>query len=107
MSDETFDLVVVGGGLAGCSLACALAGSGLRIAIVEAAAPEPDGALASHDERVLALSYGTRRILDGLGVWASVAPEAEPIEHIHVSDRGHRITSYNVCYTKLLRMGTT
>jgi len=40
-------------------------------------------------DRALALSRGTVQILDGLGIWASVAPHAMAIRHIHVSDRGH------------------
>jgi 2-octaprenyl-6-methoxyphenol hydroxylase len=82
-----FDLAVVGGGLAGNSLACALAGCGLRIAVLEAQVP--DAGAARRDGRSLALAYGTRRIFEGLGVWSALAAAATPIERIHVSDRGH------------------
>ncbi|AUB79897.1 2-octaprenyl-6-methoxyphenyl hydroxylase [Candidatus Thiodictyon syntrophicum] len=84
---QPYDLVIVGGGLIGGSLACALADTGLRIALVEAVAA--DAALQpSYDERVIALSWGSRRILEAIGLWGAVAPEAEPIRRIHVSERG-------------------
>ena len=88
MQDRHFDIVIVGGGLVGASLACALRGSGLRIAIVEAhalhASTQP-----SFDDRTVALSYGSRRIFDSMGLWQQIAPQVEPIRTIHISDRGH------------------
>ena len=39
-----FDVIVLGGGVVGCSLACALEGKGLRVALLEARAPAPPGA---------------------------------------------------------------
>ena len=43
----------------------------------------------SFDERTTALSNGSRRILETLGVWPDVAADATPIAKIHVSDQGH------------------
>ena len=73
--------------MVGLSLAAALRGLPLDVVVVE---PVPAGSDAqpSFDERTTALSNGSRRILEGLGVWARVASEATPIKHIHVSDRG-------------------
>jgi 2-octaprenyl-6-methoxyphenol hydroxylase len=84
---DQYDLVIVGGGLVGGSLACALAGSGLRVCVVEAVPPSAADQ-PSYDERVIALSWGSRLILEGIGLWAGIAPEAEPIRQIHISDRG-------------------
>jgi 2-octaprenyl-6-methoxyphenol hydroxylase len=83
-----FDIAIIGGGMAGASLAVALEGLGVRTALIEAV---PYGATAqpSFDERTTALSNGSRRILETLGVWPQVAGEAAPIARIHVSDRGH------------------
>jgi 2-octaprenyl-6-methoxyphenol hydroxylase len=83
-----FDILVVGGGMVGASLACALARRPLRIGVVESV---PFGATAqpSYDDRSIALSYGTRRIFEGMGLWSEIAAAATPIERIHVSDRGH------------------
>ena len=87
-SVHDYDVIVAGGGMVGASLAHALAGGGLRLAVVE---PVPLAAdvQPSYDDRAIALAYGTRRILEGLGVWPSIAPHAESIRRVHVSDRGH------------------
>ena len=83
-----FDVVIVGGGMVGASLARALAAAGLHVAVVEAWGLE-SGHQPSYDERAIALAWGTRVILEAMGVWAQLQAEAEPIRHIHVSDRGH------------------
>ena len=87
MSATQYDLIIVGGGLVGGSLACALGRAGLRVALVEALASAVRSQ-PSYDERVLALSWGSRRILEAMGLWASLAPGAEAIRRVHVSDRG-------------------
>jgi 2-octaprenyl-6-methoxyphenol hydroxylase len=74
--------------MVGASLARALAGCGLRVAVVEAW-PLGSERQPSYDDRAIALAYGTRLILEGMGVWRGLQPDAEPIRHIHVSDRGH------------------
>ena len=42
----------------------------------------------SFDDRSIALSYGSRRILEAMHIWSSLEPLIEPINSIHVSDRG-------------------
>lgn len=84
-----FDIVIVGGGMVGASLACALRDSGLRIAVIEAV-PLKSDEQPSYNERTIALAYGSRRIFDSIGVWSEVERlGATPIERIHVSHRGH------------------
>ena len=83
-----YDIVIIGGGMVGASLARALAGQPLSIAMVEAA-PLDSGAQPSYDDRVLALSWGTRRIFEAMGVWRHLAHDATPIETIHVSQKGN------------------
>lgn len=86
MTDE-FDLLILGGGLVGVSLACALGWRGLHIGIAEALAPDRGGG-PGYDDRSLALAYGSRRIFEGMGLWGRLAPEATPIHRIHISERG-------------------
>lgn len=81
------DIVIAGGGMVGASLALALAQLGFDITLVEAA-PLKTGGSPSFDDRTTALSNGSRRIMEGLGVWPLVRHEATPIHKIHVSDRG-------------------
>ncbi len=52
-----YDILIVGGGMVGASLAHALAGSGLRIGVIEAWPLDSD-AQPSYDDRVIALSLG-------------------------------------------------
>lgn len=88
MADQ-YDIVIVGGGLVGASLACALGGSELRVAVVESIALGDPGQ-PSYDDRTIALAYSSRRIFETIGVWQPIADRsANPIEHIHISDRGH------------------
>lgn len=82
-----FDVVIVGGGLVGASLAIALDGSGLRVALVESVAPKANYQ-PSYDERNLALARASVQALAGLGVWQSIASRGTPIEKIHVSRWG-------------------
>ena len=80
---EHVDIAIVGGGPVGASLAIALEESGLSVAVLEARET-----LEAPDPRALALSYGTRLILQRLGAWEALEPHATAIESIHVSQRG-------------------
>jgi len=88
MAEQTrrhYDVAIIGGGLVGASLACALAPLGLHIALVEAvafrAASQP-----SYDDRTLALSASSCRILEGLDIWPSLEANATPIREIQVRE---------------------
>jgi 2-octaprenyl-6-methoxyphenol hydroxylase len=81
------NVLVVGGGLVGASLAIALDAAGCRVTLVEAAAPRAD-AQPSYDERNLALARATVNGLMAIGVWPLAAAQATPIRHIHVSRAG-------------------
>jgi len=88
MTTSDYDILIIGGGMVGASLAIALRGQPLRIGMVEAA-PFRAAAQPSYDDRAIALSQGSRRIFAAMGVWDSLAPAATSIERIHVSDQGH------------------
>ena len=81
------DVLIAGGGPVGSTLAHALAQIPVSTVLVEERAP---GQLEApgFDDRSTALASGSRRILDGLGLWDGVAGEAEPIRTIHISERG-------------------
>jgi 2-octaprenyl-6-methoxyphenol hydroxylase len=83
----SFDITIVGGGMVGASLAVALAPLGLKVALLEAI-PHDSAVQPSFDERTTALSNGSRRILETLGVWEGIEASATPIRKIHVSDQG-------------------
>lgn len=82
-SNSQHDVVIVGGGPVGAALALALEPSGLSVLLADARGEDP----REEDPRTLALSYGSRLILERLGVWGNVTP-ATPIASIHVSHRG-------------------
>ena len=81
------DVAIAGGGMVGLSLAAALADLPLEVVVIEPVAPDA-GQQPSFDSRTTALSGGSRRVLEGIGVWAAVAGRATPIRRIHVSERG-------------------
>lgn len=85
---ENYDLLIVGGGLAGNCLALALTDSGLRIALVEANTLDQQQASPAGD-RALALAAGTITMLEALGIWQGISQAATPIKTIHISDQGH------------------
>ena len=77
-------IVIVGGGPVGSVLALFLAVKGFAVTVLET---RKHG--ASHqDNRALALSYGSKRMLEKLGLWGDLAPHATAINHIHVSQKG-------------------
>ncbi len=81
------DVAIAGGGMVGLSLAAALAELPFDVVVIEPVAPEADEQ-PSFDARTTALSGGSRRVLDGIGVWPAIAGQATPIRRIHVSERG-------------------
>jgi len=83
----SYDIAVVGGGLAGASLACALAESGLKIALIEATAFDAP-ADENMQARTTALAWGTRVMFEQLGLWGEMAEAAAPIKRLHVTQRG-------------------
>ncbi len=76
--------MIVGGGPVGATLALFLGQQGVEVTVLEARAK---GA-AYEEKRALALSYGSRRILEKLGVWQQIALSATKISTIHISQQG-------------------
>ncbi len=85
-----FDVVIVGGGLAGLSLAVALKRSRLSIGLVEARSPiQPEG----WDARIYAVSPANARFLDEIGAWAHLDQgRVQPVRTMEVyGDAGGRL----------------
>lgn len=85
--DGSRDVVIVGGGLVGCSLALAVASCGREVVLVESSAGN-DAAPPGFDERNLALARGSLLALERLGVLPRLARAPAPIRAIHVSRVG-------------------
>jgi len=89
---QHFDIVIIGAGIAGSSLAAALSGKGLSIALVEAqplVSPDlPAGCdLAQFDPRVSALTPRSRKLLERLDAWEAIAAYRQcPYRHMTVWD---------------------
>lgn len=85
MQSERFDVLIVGGGPVGLTLALALAQSarGIRIGLVDRrplAVPR--------DNRASAVAAGVRRVFEALGVWSAMAEAAQPITAMRITDSG-------------------
>lgn len=82
MTTKHYDIVIIGGGPVGMAVTLALRESGLSILLLEARGlPEKN-----EDPRPLALSHGSRLILERLGVWQKL-PANTPITKIHISNQ--------------------
>tara|TARA_R110002074_G_scaffold43374_5_gene113140 strand:+ start:1293 stop:2591 length:1299 start_codon:yes stop_codon:yes gene_type:complete len=88
------DVIIAGGGLAGATLALALAkvAPALRVTVAEvfplSADALPNAYQPSYDARSTALAWGSRLIFEELGLWQRISEHATLIQQIHVSDRG-------------------
>ncbi|MEQ1528313.1 MAG: UbiH/UbiF/VisC/COQ6 family ubiquinone biosynthesis hydroxylase [Methylococcales bacterium] len=69
---ENFDVVIVGGGMVGAALACALGNSRLKVAVIETELPQAFADEQPHDLRVSALSIASKNILATVGAWPGV-----------------------------------
>ncbi|MFQ5972982.1 MAG: UbiH/UbiF/VisC/COQ6 family ubiquinone biosynthesis hydroxylase, partial [Alphaproteobacteria bacterium] len=81
---------IVGAGMVGLTLGCALAGAGLRVAVIDRT--DPDALASDHfDGRATSIALGGRRVLGGIGVWRDLEAYACPIDDIRVSDADSRL----------------
>lgn len=69
---EQFDVVIVGGGMVGAAVACALGGSHLKVAVIENEFPQEFSSEQPHDLRVSALSIASKTILETVGAWQGI-----------------------------------
>lgn len=87
MKQDKIDILVIGSGMAGLSLAALLGQQGFKVAVIDRERPETM-ATEDYDARTVALSVGSRNILAPLGIWDTMVPMAAPIKQIDVQE-GH------------------
>jgi len=83
--NKEYDVLIIGGGMVGATVACALGNSQLRVALVEQTPPEAFAAEQVHDMRVSALSIASQQILQTIGAWeAIIAMRSCPFKRMRV-----------------------
>ena len=82
---KSFDVVIVGGGHVGLTLALALVQSahGIRVALVDRRPLS-----VPRDARASAIAAGVRRVFEALGVWTAMAAASQPIAAMRITDSG-------------------
>jgi len=77
-----YDLAIVGGGVVGATLACALKDSGLTVVLIEAEARS----IATARGQAYNISPLSSRIFNGIGIWNQIRPQLETYTKIRLSD---------------------
>jgi len=103
-TQNQYDVVIIGGGLVGASLAAALKNSGLALALVEAgsapAIEDDSGSTGNWDSRIYAISPGSRTFLEQSGAWQRLDPRrVAPVEEMRVfgdSDAELKFSAYQM-----------
>jgi 2-octaprenyl-6-methoxyphenol hydroxylase len=85
MTAKIHDVLIIGGGPAGLTLACLLAHGGMTVACIDREDPARQ-ATAAFDGRTVAISMGSRAVLAQAGLWDALAPHGCPIETIDILD---------------------
>lgn len=82
---QNYDILIVGAGIVGTSLALALSHLPLRIALIEQAPFDSDAASLPPESKPIALNLASLRILQTLNVWPALEVYANPIQSVHIS----------------------
>lgn len=82
-------IAIVGGGMVGTALACALADTGFAVTLVEARTPPAQDQWTGFDLRVSAITHASQRIFENLGVWSAMCHQrVTPYREMRVWDAG-------------------
>lgn len=84
---DLYDAIIIGGGLAGGTMACLLGTRGFNVACIDRDAPVSQ-TQEQFDGRTTAISWGSRKVLEAAGVWDDLARDACPIRTIDILDGG-------------------
>jgi 2-octaprenyl-6-methoxyphenol hydroxylase len=79
------DILIVGGGMAGCSLACALAGAGFAVVVLDRV-DQSQQTTDEFDGRASAIAEAPKKMLDQIGMWRNLSQNFTPILDIRVAD---------------------
>lgn len=86
---QEYDVIIVGAGMVGATLACALGENNFRVALVDTHKPAMSWPQEGYDLRVSALTQATQKILETLHVWPRMQAERlSPFRDMHVWDVG-------------------
>ena len=80
-----YDILIVGAGIVGTSLALALSHLPLRIVLIEQSPFKSLDAVLSPDSKPIALNLASLRILQSLKVWSALEVYANPIQSVNIS----------------------
>ncbi len=80
------EIIIAGGGLVGNAIAIALAQGGIKVVVIDPL-PREQQVAAAFDGRTSAISSGSVRILNHMGVWKHIAADSQPIHDIRVCDQ--------------------
>ena len=83
---EIADIVIVGGGLTGLTAALALGAPAVRTPFKVILVDPLDALALLPDPRALAITYSSQRMFEAMGLWGRIAPHAEPLGKIVVTD---------------------
>jgi len=87
MKTQNYDIVILGSGMVGTALACALAETDLRIAVLDRKKPDINWPFDGYDLRVSALTNTSQQILMHIGAWQSMTDKRiTPFTDMHVWD---------------------
>ena len=83
------DIAIVGAGLVGSSMACALASTPYQIALIDSQPlPDRNKNIENNDGRSIALALTSKKMFSALGLWDQLDSDSIPIKNIHISDQG-------------------
>lgn len=95
--NQSAELIIVGGGLVGLTLAIACAEGGIDTLVIEAESPDTL-TNPNYDGRTCAIAHGSQQVLAALGAWDAIAPTAQPILDIRVTDGGWHVKGESRAY---------
>lgn len=81
------DVIIVGGGAAGCTLAALLGDHGVDVVCLDGEHPQ-NTIKQSFDGRTMAVSYGSTKVLEAAGIWQGAAAQANPIKDVQILEQG-------------------